>query len=76
MGGSAIHALSLGNVHRFATSLSKHPSPIMHQIAVIGVGGVSNAAGVNRMLRAGATLVECATALGRHGVGIFEGLQI
>ncbi|KZO98232.1 FMN-linked oxidoreductase [Calocera viscosa TUFC12733] len=76
MAGSALHAVSLGNVHRFATLLANHPSPAMQKIAIIGVGGVSDAAGVKRMQKAGATIVECATALGRYGVGIFEKMQI
>jgi len=76
MAGSALHAVSLGNVHRFATLLANHPSSLMQKIVIIGVGGVSDAAGVRRMRKAGATLVECATALGRFGVDVFEKMHI
>ncbi|KZT61429.1 FMN-linked oxidoreductase [Calocera cornea HHB12733] len=75
MAGSALHAVSLGNVHRFATLLANHPSDAMRKISIIGVGGVEDAAGVKRMHKAGATMVECATALGRHGVDVFEKMQ-
>ncbi|EJU01783.1 FMN-linked oxidoreductase [Dacryopinax primogenitus] len=76
MGGSALHAASLGNVHRFSNLIDNHPSLPMRQIAIIGVGGVSDSAGVKRMQAAGATMVECATALGRFGVEVFEKMQV
>jgi len=42
---------------------------------VIGIGGVSTKEAVSRMRHVGASAVECATALGIHGVGIFEELN-
>lgn len=44
-------------------------------IRVLGVGGVTSPAAAKRMFKAGAAAVECATALGKEGVGIFERLQ-
>ncbi|KAF8609260.1 FMN-linked oxidoreductase [Ceratobasidium sp. AG-I] len=74
LAGESIHPLSLGNVHRFAELLKSSPDPQLQSIAVIGVGGVTSSAAVSRMVRAGATLVECATAIGFHGVSVFETL--
>lgn len=39
---------------------------------IIGVGGVEDQAGFDRMRKVGAEAVACATALGRYGVGVFE----
>lgn len=54
--------------------LPSRPGPLSH-IAIIGVGGVEDKKSADRMLRAGASIVGCATALGREGLGIFEKLQ-
>ncbi|KAG9104111.1 dihydroorotate dehydrogenase [Ceratobasidium sp. 370] len=74
LAGESIHPLSLGNVHRFVNLLKSSSSPAIQDIAVIGVGGVTSAQAVKRMIRAGATLVECASALGSRGVSVFEDL--
>lgn len=74
LAGEFIHPLSLGNVHRFSSLLGSHPDPQLRGIVVIGVGGVTSSAAALRMVRAGASLVACATALGVHGVSAFEGL--
>lgn len=41
-------------------------------VLVIGVGGVEDKGGVDRMRAVGAGAVACASALGRFGVGVFE----
>ncbi|GAA6020980.1 hypothetical protein JCM8202_003799 [Rhodotorula sphaerocarpa] len=41
-------------------------------IAIVGVGGVSDAEGVERFRRAGADAVACATAFGREGLAVFD----
>lgn len=41
-------------------------------VDIIGVGGVSDGAGMERMMEAGATYVAVGTALGHHGVSIFD----
>lgn len=41
---------------------------------IIGVGGVEDYAGFARMRKVGAEAVAVATALGRYGVGVFEGI--
>jgi dihydroorotate dehydrogenase (fumarate) len=41
-------------------------------IQIIGVGGVSDSVGMQRMRSVGATAVAIATALGREGVDVFE----
>ncbi|KAG8716334.1 dihydroorotate dehydrogenase [Ceratobasidium sp. 423] len=75
LAGEAIHPLSLGNVHRFSNLLKSHPDAKLQGIAVIGVGGVTSSAAASRMIRAGATLVECATLIGAKGVSAFEELS-
>ncbi|KAG8751684.1 dihydroorotate dehydrogenase [Ceratobasidium sp. 428] len=74
LAGESIHPLSLGNVHRFSNLLRHSPDRSIRDIVVIGVGGVTSAEAVKRMVRAGATLVECASALGSRGVSVFEDL--
>ncbi|KAI0662384.1 hypothetical protein C8Q70DRAFT_908336 [Cubamyces menziesii] len=72
MGGESIHPISLGNVYTFARMLAAHPDPAMRRIRVIGIGGVTSAAAAARMRAAGASVVGCATLLGREGVRAFE----
>ncbi|KDQ21418.1 hypothetical protein BOTBODRAFT_202232 [Botryobasidium botryosum FD-172 SS1] len=74
MGGESIHPLSLGNVRAFTQLLQSHSEEAMRDIVVIGVGGVTSPAAVARMQEAGASVVACATILGRKGVGVFEEL--
>ncbi|GAA5983250.1 hypothetical protein JCM10908_000212 [Rhodotorula pacifica] len=73
LAGSTIHQLSLGNVARLA-SLLRDPDERdqrLKEIVLIGVGGASDAEGVERFRRAGADAVACATALGREGPAVF-----
>ena len=74
LGGECVHALALGNVYALTRLLRESDDVGLSRIVVIGVGGVTTAGGVRRMRRAGAGVVACATALGKHGVGIFEEL--
>jgi dihydroorotate dehydrogenase (fumarate) len=70
LAGAALHPLALGNVATFRRLLDGHPST--RGIAIVGVGGVEDKAGFDRMRAVGATAVACASALGRYGVGVFE----
>lgn len=70
-----VYIMTTRNVHRFSTILRSHSDIKLRDVAIIGVGGVTSSAAVLRMARAGATLVACATALGVHGVPIFEELS-
>jgi dihydroorotate dehydrogenase (fumarate) len=72
LAGSALHSLALGNVYSFARTLVAHPNPAMRAISIIGVGGVLDKQGAERMRRAGAQVVGCATLLGMRGVQGFE----
>ncbi|MCJ1376410.1 dihydroorotate dehydrogenase [Loxospora ochrophaea] len=68
--GAMLHPLALGTVRTLRRMLDAHP-PLKH-IRIIGVGGVSDGAGYQRMRDAGASFVAVGTALGMHGVGIFK----
>lgn len=74
LAGEPIHALSLGNVFSFAKRLESHEDEAVRNVKVIGVGGVADKQGVERMKKVGATVVGCATLLGREGVEGFEKL--
>ena len=74
LAGEPIHALSLGNVFSFAKLLESHVDEAMRGIQLIGVGGVVDKQGVERMKKVGAAVVGCATLLGRDGVKGFEKL--
>lgn len=69
LAGSALHPLSLGNVSALRLELDANG---LEEIAIIGVGGVSDRDGFERMRSVGAVAVGLATALGREGVGVFE----
>ncbi|KAL1410481.1 dihydroorotate dehydrogenase [Vanrija albida] len=69
MAGPGIHPLSLGNV---ATLRRLLDAAGLSHIDLVGVGGVSDAAGYARMRAAGARFVGVATALGRHGPAVFD----
>ena len=74
LAGEPIHALSLGNVFSFAKLLESHGDKAMRGIKLIGVGGVVDKQGMERMRKVGAVVVGCATLLGRDGVKGFEKL--
>ena len=74
LGGEAIHPLALGNVYTFAQLLSQHADEAVRRIVIIGVGGVTSPAAAQRMFRAGAQVVECATLLGQQGMLAFQAI--
>jgi len=73
LAGESIHALSLGNVYRFSRLLQEDVN--LRDMKIIGVGGVTTLEAVDRMRKAGARVVGCATLLGREGVRAFEKLS-
>jgi dihydroorotate dehydrogenase (fumarate) len=75
LAGESIHALSLGNVYTFTKLLGGASDEALKRIVVIGVGGVTTPEAVQRMRKAGAKVVACATLFGREGVGAFEKLS-
>lgn len=70
MAGTAIHALSLGNVYTLRQMLDQEPA--LKSLQIIGVGGVNGKAGFERMKAVGADFVGLATALGVKGIGVFK----
>ena len=70
LAGSALHPLALGNVATLRRMLDAHKE--LENIDIIGVGGVSDAAGYKRMKAVGASVVAVGTALGVEGTSIFE----
>lgn len=70
LAGSALHPLALGNVAMLRRMLDAHEA--LKGIDIIGVGGISDAAGYARMRGVGAAAVGVGTALGVEGVGVFE----
>jgi dihydroorotate dehydrogenase (fumarate) len=75
LAGESIHALSLGNVHTFVELLASAKDKTLCDIKIFGVGGVTSPAGVTRMRKAGASVVGCATLLGKMGCSAFERLS-
>ncbi|KAK0473550.1 hypothetical protein EDD18DRAFT_1323757 [Armillaria luteobubalina] len=75
LAGEALHALSLGNVFTFHKLLhTDRPKEYdgLEKIVIVGVGGVTSKQAVERMNRAGAEVVGCATLLGKEGVKAFQ----
>ena len=72
LGGEAIHSIALGNVYTFSQLLLQHQDPSVKGIKIIGVGGVTSVLAAERMYKAGASVVECATLLGEKGVAGFK----
>lgn len=70
LAGAPLHPLALGNVYTIKGMLFQHKA--LDQIQIIGVGGVEDADGYNRMRAVGAAAVGVGTALGRKGVSVFE----
>jgi dihydroorotate dehydrogenase (fumarate) len=68
--GAALHPLALGNVATLRKVLDQREET--KEVFIIGVGGVSDHGGFERMRKVGAGAVAVATALGREGVGVFE----
>ncbi|KAF8973828.1 FMN-linked oxidoreductase [Flammula alnicola] len=74
LAGQALHPLALGNVFTFKQMLSTEEAmgAGLGGIKVIGVGGVTSKAAAERMSKAGADAIGCATLLGKEGVHAFE----
>ena len=70
LAGTPLHPLALGNVKLLRRMLDSEES--LRKIEIIGIGGVSDAAGFKRMKSVGAYAVGVGTALGRKGVGVFQ----
>ena len=73
LAGSALHPLALGNVATLRRMLDSHE--LLQHIEIIGVGGVSDAAGYERMRTVGAAAVGVGTALGIYGVEVFKKIK-
>jgi dihydroorotate dehydrogenase (fumarate) len=69
LAGTPLHPLALGNVYTIRGMLSQHDA--LSGIQIIGVGGVEDVHGFNRMRAVGASAVAVGTALGRKGVEVF-----
>ena len=69
LAGEPLHPLALGNVATLRQLLDEHPE--LRHVDIIGVGGVSDAAGLARMQAVGAKVVAVGTALGREGLPVF-----
>jgi dihydroorotate dehydrogenase (fumarate) len=74
LAGENIHALSLGNVFTFKRLIGSrtYVEKGLGDLKIIGVGGVTSKAAVERMRKAGADAVACATLFGREGIRAFE----
>lgn len=75
LAGDSIHALSLGNVYTFSQLLAGSSDEALRRISIIGVGGVTCKEAAERMRKAGAKVVGCATLFGKEGVAAFEKLS-
>ena len=70
LAGASLHPLALGNVRTLRKMLNEQK--VLRDISIIGVGGVSDAAGYMRMRKAGAAAVAIGTAFGVQGITVFE----
>ena len=70
LAGNALHPLALGNVATIRRMLDEHVK--LRDVEIIGVGGINDSAGFERMRSAGAAAVGVGTALGSEGAGIFR----
>ena len=69
MAGAPIHALSLGNVLTIRQMLNAQPK--LKHLEIIGVGGVDDKGGYDRMRSVGADFVGVGTAIGVKGLQVF-----
>lgn len=69
LAGTPLHPIALGNVYMIKGMLFQHDA--LSGIQIIGVGGVEDVHGFNRMRAVGAAAVAIGTALGRKGVEVF-----
>lgn len=73
MAGDALHPLALGNVRTLRTLLDA--SEELRGVKIIGVGGVRDVAGFERMKVVGADVVGVGTEFGRVGMEAFCGIS-
>ncbi|KAI1177639.1 hypothetical protein F4777DRAFT_185821 [Nemania sp. FL0916] len=73
LAGAPLHPLALGNVATLRRMLDAAPET--RHISVLGIGGVSDAAGYLRMRSVGADAVGVGTALGGRGMGVFADIE-
>ncbi|KAI1116328.1 hypothetical protein F5Y14DRAFT_440030 [Nemania sp. NC0429] len=73
VGGAPLHPLALGNVATLRRLLDAAPET--RHVALLGIGGVGDAAGYRRMRSVGAAAVGVGTALGIHGLAVFEEIE-
>ncbi|KAH0498516.1 hypothetical protein TgHK011_005768 [Trichoderma gracile] len=73
MAGPPLHPLALGNVSILRRRFDADPR--LAHLDIIGVGGVYNGQGYQRMRSVGAMAVGIATALGRQGVSVFTSIE-
>ncbi|EPE30092.1 FMN-linked oxidoreductase [Glarea lozoyensis ATCC 20868] len=71
MAGDALHPIALGNVKTIRSMLDASGYQALKAIQLIGVGGVKDKAGFERMKSVGAAAVGVGTAFGREGVTSF-----
>ena len=71
LAGAVLHPLALGNVRALRNGLDASRMEAVRKVAIIGVGGVADREGFERMMEVGATAVGVATALGREGIEVF-----
>ncbi|KAF9493889.1 FMN-linked oxidoreductase [Pleurotus eryngii] len=74
LAGHSLHPLALGNVYTFSTLLQSAAFSDLKDIVVIGVGGVTDISGVQRMRAAGAQVVGAASLFGKYGPDAFQRL--
>jgi dihydroorotate dehydrogenase (fumarate) len=74
LAGEGIHAIALGNVFTFRQLINSRTwiDKGLGELKIIGVGGVTSKSSAERMRKAGADVVACATLLGKEGVRAFE----
>ncbi|KAF2019116.1 FMN-linked oxidoreductase [Aaosphaeria arxii CBS 175.79] len=70
LAGAPLHPLALGNVYTIKGLLFQYSE--LEHIQIIGIGGVEDVNGYQRMRAVGAAAVGVGTALGRKGVRVFE----
>ncbi|PSN72991.1 FMN-linked oxidoreductase [Corynespora cassiicola Philippines] len=73
LAGAPLHPLALGNVYTIKGMLFQHKE--LEHVQIIGVGGVEDVDGFQRMRAVGAAAVGVGTALGRKGVKIFQEIE-
>ncbi|KAK4191505.1 hypothetical protein QBC35DRAFT_512601 [Podospora australis] len=74
MAGPPLHPLALGNVATIRRLLDESKESTGH-VQIIGVGGVQDADGYERMKSVGASVVGVGTGLLAKGVGVFGAIE-